>query len=381
MRYSILLFCLLIASVLNVYADDVPTYKKVTSQEEIVDGGVYVLVGTSNNISWWYGNGFASTYINTSNTNWNATPDPNVAYNLDNAYELSLIKVEDNKYNIKSINDNKYLCINKERSSLSIQNDITDIYYNFIWTFSFLDGYNIIRADGDIQNKITYYSTTSNRYFTYTAANTSNHHPINLYKKIPTVPPSTNITFTSLGCATQCHNKDLDYTDSGAKAYVASIHGNYVYLTEVQKVPAGEAVIVIKDGSNDNITVSEVTMTEDEKTAYNAKGNILKGITADAGLTVDADGQYYALCNVDGEAMFCLLAKGVNIPKGKAYIKIGGDNASPAKLTMQFSTPVSITAPSTTSAATQQAYDISGKPATGKTRGIVIRNGKKSIVR
>lgn len=364
MKRLTFLFSLLLALAINVFAEGEVTYKKVTSQNEIVDGGVYVLVCNSNG-TYKYANGHESYSFTSSSF---TTGD---VLTVTNAKEITLEKVSsENFYYIKCAD--KYLGATSGSTYLTLQDKSANLIFKWVITIENNTYYATIRAKGFDQRRIRF---SSSKF-----SNLTDGTDIYLYKKY-TPAPTPVVTFGETNYATLCHDQGMDFNDSGVSAYTASLSGNVVNLTEVHKVPASEAVILIKKEDADEVNIKNAMLTDSEKEEYNAKSNILKGVTTAGGLTVGEENRYYALCEVDGEAAFCPIAAGVVIPKGKAYIDVGENTSGPAKFSIQLSIPTSAPTPSKAAPATGQTYDLSGKQIIGTQRGIVIKDGRKHLTR
>lgn len=102
----------------------------------------------------------------------------------------------------------------------------------------------------------------------------------------------------------------LDFEGSGLKAYIATASSaTAVTVTEVTKVPAGTAVVLLDDG-NTSYKVAQIA------SATLPKANLLLASTGSTASNA------YAL-NADGE--FAPVESSVVIPAGKAYIQVAGE--------------------------------------------------------
>lgn len=125
------------------------------------------------------------------------------------------------------------------------------------------------------------------------------------------------VSVSSLGYASFSWPRTLDFTESGAQAFVVTRKGEgSVTLEEVQTVPAGTGIIVKADEG----TYYPQT-TDDEAAADDVSSNLLTG-TASGSYTVDAD-NVFVLSNLsNGEAGFYVADPGVTVAKYKAYLKL-----------------------------------------------------------
>ncbi len=180
--------------------------------------------------------------------------------------------------------------------------------------------------------------------------------------------PYTYTTFSSTAA--------LDFTgNTDVEAYMAQMNGDgtAVTLKQVQKVPAGEGVVLKK------ISGAETTTVKVLADAAALAGNQLVGVTEDN--TVSADqlitaGNAYVLV----EEQFCKVVTGAMgyIPAGKAYLSVPVRNAAKA-LRLDFNgTPTEAVSVAEKAEKTQDAiYNVQGirvqKPTVP---GLYIVNGK-----
>lgn len=339
-------------------------YRKVTSQSEIVAGGVYVMVAPDAS-SFTYATGFSKGTFDIEQTGRTAVDFSSVP-----PYEITLIE-NGNKgdFTIKT-QDNLYLQNSHSNYNLTATAAINSADNYYLWNISVDDSekhYVSIKIKERGDHFIRYYSS----HFSFVEPTKGTG--INLYKKVTTTPPSSGetVSINECGYATLCSDVALDFTGSGVEAYTGSISGDKLLLTKVEKVPAGAGVILYKEnGGSATISAAngEVSVLEN---------NVLRGTTE--AKTVRAGEKIYVLQNVDGEAAFCQVKQDTTLAKGKAYLDLSDSPVSAAKLTVAFSTPTSITA--TQSTPNHTAHTLSGQRVSTTYRGIVVRDGKKIIQR
>lgn len=148
--------------------------------------------------------------------------------------------------------------------------------------------------------------------------------------------------------------------------------GTGILLTEVKAgtvIPAGTSILV---NASEGKHYFAVTTTEGESVSDN-------NLSASDGMVVSDGATYYALGKFADKVGFALVAQGVSIPAGKAYLRVA--NASGAKFINIGTETTGIADVFVDSGARQDVcYSLDGKIVTQPTHGIYIRNGKKIIV-
>lgn len=187
------------------------------------------------------------------------------------------------------------------------------------------------------------------------------------------------VTIPSLGWATFCSGKALDFTSvSGLTAYTATVSGQTMTLTPLTAaVPANTGIILQGDAGDYLIPAVE--------SANAPESNDLLG-TID-GLTVTSDYAYYALGQMaNTDVGFRLVEQGVTIPAGKAYYRTISTSAPTYLL---WNIHDGMTDIEGTEVQTEQPgdddgwYTLDGRKLTGKPaqKGLYIWHGKKCVIR
>ena len=181
------------------------------------------------------------------------------------------------------------------------------------------------------------------------------------------------IDVKSLGYATCYFNVPVDFTSSGAKAYVVAYKAGgttSIELTEAKKIPANTGVIVEADEGS--YTVSAI-----EPAAAESISSILTVATSKH-TAVDGD---FALGNSNG-AGFYKVKSGTYIPKGKAYLH-QGTCAREFYLFNDGNETTGIDNILESSASQDKIiyYNLSGQRVANPTKGLYIVNGKKILVK
>lgn len=181
---------------------------------------------------------------------------------------------------------------------------------------------------------------------------------------------------SSAGWATLYTGDALDFSGiDGLTAYTATCDGSTVTLTEVDDVPANTGV-VLKGTANTYVIPAATSSTT-------AKGD-LKGSTTEA-LVFDANAanDYYVLAlNGNSEAQFSKLISGT-VAAGKAYLEV--DKGNPVRaMNVIFSGENTATGIETVDSENEfngAMFNLAGQRVGKDYKGIVIRNGKKFLVK
>ena len=196
------------------------------------------------------------------------------------------------------------------------------------------------------------------------------------------LPETVEVSIVEIGYATLCSDKDLDFTGSPVKAYIAtSAEGNTVKVKNVTKVPAYQGVLLVGDNDTYEVTVSSEPVAD---FATNYFVGLLEedyisektGIYTNCYLGVDLEGKNPGFYMVNGEQW---------ISAGKAYLSVPLSDADVTSLKIVFeededdatAADVVEAAPAETAA---DCYTLTGvKVARASSNGIFIINGKKVV--
>jgi len=185
------------------------------------------------------------------------------------------------------------------------------------------------------------------------------------------------VSITTSGWATLYTPYALDFSSlSGSfKAYTASVSESTVTLTEVSDVPANTGVVLKGTAGS-----YEVPVTASSETAQgDLKGSATEALTYDAGAT----NAYFMLAMNGDEAQFTKLTSG-SIAAGKAYLEIAkGAVTGDAKLRVVIEGETTGIASLEAADAVENGvmYNLAGQQVTSGYKGIVIKNGKKFIIK
>ena len=198
-----------------------------------------------------------------------------------------------------------------------------------------------------------------------------------------TITPAPTININTIDYATFSSSLALDFTDSGAEAYIVKGESNGILTYEkVTKVKGETGLLLVGTAGS---TCSPAVINPEEATDYSA-GNLLKPtLTATTvGTTEGADyGKVWVLGNKSG-AGFYKANNGRSLAVGKAYLYLdGGISAAREFFAFNFDDE-------TTSIADvrdkmedvrSEYFDLQGRRVLAPTKGLYIKNGKKYVIK
>lgn len=250
----------------------------------------------------------------------------------------------------------------------------------------------IATGDEDIKNSTVYASLNSGEQnieftidketdFIINGANSGNdktnqseNFDYVLVKRV--LPATETIAVSSAQYATYATSYNLTVpSDENVKVYTVKVNaeGTAIEKTAIAAgtvIPAGTGILVNgAEGSYD------FAVTSDE--AATMENNDLVAATAN----VTSDGAtYYALAMKNGKVGFSLVAEGVVIPAGKAYLKVS--EASGAKFISMDGELTGIDNVKTEAASERDAYyTLQGLKTAKPAKGLYIHNGKTVIIK
>lgn len=419
-----------ISKVVPVPGSATMKYKKVTSMDDIVDGGVYLLACPSKNV-------IMSDRVTKKNytayATYNFSGDEDLIIDIENLNvsggpcEITLEKVADkaNTYYIRYAKGGQYL-YNTSGTSLSFGDEITTVENNlkqYQWTISITsrpvnggDPVDAIKIQSNQDNQRSLdYNYTSPRYAVYQYG-TTNNAPSFLYKKTFDLSVNAN----TAGYAT-AYTAFPYVMPASADGYIVTETAEGETIKAKQKYPAGAEVpanapLLIKNAEA-GVTLNPVVLGKTVE-AYNyvasndeavAAGNVnlLYGTRLESdGVTTDVDGTdnyyYYKLSykldaeknpvadsygfyrgKADGSAfaMQNTLTAYLALPKSSGLVnslRISIDNEDGSAMSIQTNRLPADNMP-------QSVYTLSGVRvnAAGNRlpKGIYIVNGKKVVIK
>ena len=263
-------------------------YKKVTSNDDIVDGGVYIIVCETKNV--------ALESIDTSGTKGVKTDVELVDNTYSGAvnegstpYEIQLNKIDENKYSIYFIGQEKYLSVvTKGDSKITLNPGVNNDLAR--WSISCTDGNAIIGCIGSTGYNIQY-NPSGSMFRMYSSTQTA----IQLYKKTFDLSVNAN----TAGYAT-AYTAFPYVMPAGANGYIVTETAEGETIKAKQKYPAGAEVpanapLLIKN-SEAGVTLNPVVLGKTVEAYPYADENLLHGTRLESdGVTTDVDGtdNYY----------------------------------------------------------------------------------------
>ena len=373
-------------------------YKKVTSNDDIVDGGVYIIVCETKNV--------ALESIDTSGTKGVKTDVELVDNTYSGAvnegstpYEIQLNKIDENKYSIYFIGQEKYLSVvakgdSKITLNPGVNNDLAR------WSISCTDGNAIIGCIGSTGYNIQY-NPSGSMFRMYSSTQTA----IQLYKKTFDLSVNAN----TAGYAT-AYTTFPYVMPASADGYIVTETAEGETIKAKQKYPAGAEVpanapLLIKNAEA-GVTLNPVVLGKTVEAYPYADENLLHGTRLESdGVTTDVDGTnnyyYYKLSykleagnpvadsygfyrgKADGSAfaMQNTLTAYLALPKSSGLVnslRISIDNEDGSAMSIQTNRLPADNMP-------QSVYTLSGVRvnAAGNRlpKGIYIVNGKKVVIK
>lgn len=258
-------------------------YKKVTSNDDIVDGGVYIIVCETKNV--------ALESIDTSGTKGVKTDVELVDNTYSGAvnegstpYEIQLNKIDENKYSIYFIGQEKYLSVvakgdSKITLNPGVNNDLAR------WSISCTDGNAIIGCIGSTGYNIQY-NPSGSMFRMYSSTQTA----IQLYKKTFDLSVNAN----TAGYAT-AYTAFPYVMPASADGYIVTETAEGETIKAKNKYPAGAEVpvnapLLIKNAEA-GVTLNPVVLGKTVEAYPYAEENLLHGTRLESdGVTTDVDG-------------------------------------------------------------------------------------------
>lgn len=260
-------------------------YKKVTSNDDIVDGGVYIIVCETKKV--------ALESIDTSGTKGVKTDVELVENTYSGAvnesstpYEIQLNKIGENKYSIYFIGQKKYLSVvAKADSKITLNPGVNNDFAR--WSISCSDGNTTIGCvDSASKGYSLQYNASGTMFRMYDSAQT----PIQLYKKTFDLSVNAN----TAGYAT-AYTAFPYVMPASADGYVVTETAEGETIKAKNKYPAGAEVpanapLLIKNAEA-GVTLNPVVLGKIVEAYPYAEENLLHGTRLESdGVTTDVDG-------------------------------------------------------------------------------------------
>ena len=255
-------------------------------------------------------------------------------------------------------------------------------------TVSFKDGgtWTISEVDGIVNGKyptrgLLYNSSDGFKNYALSNKGKANYSGASQLLPIGTMEEynallSATVTIGETGYATYCPADDVE-VPAGVKVYsvanAAAENATFVELTEYTgtTLKQGEGVILNgNQGTYDFVKTTAATAA--------IEGNLLVGTTSATPLAANAA---YVLVNENGSAKFSLCVDGT-IAANKAYLPASAGNNAPTLALVLPDEPTAIqSANMTTKIADGARFNLAGQKVGTDYKGLVVKNGKKFIVK
>lgn len=247
-----------------------------------------------------------------------------------------------------------------------------------LWTVSGTETYEFVNKQ-NAANSVNA-NLRNNGDYGFACYATSTGGELSLYKKVEATPTQA-VNISSAGMATFCSENALDFTGlTDMYAYIALYNNDKVTYRKVTKVPARTGVLLRNpNGGATSQKVPVLTGAADD-----VEGNKFIGtLTEISSLpSVDGDNTNYILNNgVNGVGFY--KAAGKKVGAGKAYLQIPTP-ADGKKVFIGFEETGEATGIENVNRETTtngRCYNLNGQQVSGNYKGIVIVNGKKTIVK
>lgn len=382
--FTICLLCL----VGGVSASAQNTYTKVTSEDQLVAGGIYVIVNEENNVamSWQDEKNRKPTSINIKNNSFTlADADIANAKTDKTVYELEL-GGETGKWTFYDKINNGYLFAEgtkkgtKNNNFLKIQETINAKSQAKI-SFD-AKGNSSIVFSAPNANTVKYNSSSTPKLFSCYA---SGQKPVQLYRKVGSFPLTTARYGTY-------YTEDAFVMPEGLTGYtITSEDGltlkfNKAYVAGAV-VPAKTALVL---KATEELTANkDFTYTIVNSTEVAPTNNLLHGSVAEATTNVEGAKAYYKLANpTEGIGFYYGAEDGGAFTNGahKAYLAVKTETLSQMRGFSfdSMTTGINHVVANAEHAKTTVIYDLNGRRVNSlnaAAKGVYIVNGKKVIVK
>ena len=345
------------------------SYVKVTSTDDITTGQYLIVYEDGETDSAVAFNGKLETLDAANNTIVVTIENNEIAATTATEAAEFTIDVTDDTSTIKSASG-YYIGQTSDANGMNTSTETA--YTNTISIDG--EGNAVILASGGAYLR---YNSASNqeRFRYYKSASYTGQKAIQLYKK------SQTVSISDAGMATFCSENALDFTGlTDMYAYIAQYNDGKVTYRKVTKVPARTGVLLRNpNGGATSQKVPVLTGAADD-----VEGNKFIGTLTEISSLPSDDGNNtnYILNNGENGVGF-YKAAGKKVGAGKAYLQIPTP-AVGTKVFIGFEETGEATGIENVNRETTtngRCYNLNGQQVSGNYKGIVIVNGKKTIVK
>ena len=188
------------------------------------------------------------------------------------------------------------------------------------------------------------------------------------------------IAVGATGFATLSPKVSLDFTNASIKAYKASVDGNEITLTKVEKVAAGEGVLLYSADGEATETIARVLGVIEPN-----EGNAFVGVSKSIDkLESEADGNKNYILNKINDKVGFYAANGQKVSKGKAYLSVPAASAKESYIIRFADDDAIVTGINEVKAAedAKVIFNLNGIRVNDlKQKGVYIVNGKKVVIK
>lgn len=281
-------------------------------------------------------------------------------------------------YTLYDVANEKYLYANSNSSNNINVEASLDKYNNGVWAIEISsNGVATIKAQGANSHNWIRYNSNDSRFSCYGEINTmadvylferdNDESPV---QTTITISPAADKTYTTF-----CRAIDLDFTNvSGIEAYIVSgLTESSASIKKVNKVPAGEGIILKRTGTDESFDIPFAESAEPIAKNYMVGVTKEKDMTNVTNAYILSGGLFYE-------------CSGGKLAAGKAYLNDEDGVWAAAAGAPSFSIIVDgettgIENVKGEAITNSQYYTLDGRRVAAPTKGIYIVNGKKVVVK
>lgn len=251
-----------------------------------------------------------------------------------------------------------------------------------LWTVSGTETYEFVNKKNAASNVNA--NLRNNGTYGFACYATGTGGALSLYKKVEATPEYVPVSISAAGMATFCSDKALDFTAVDAiHAYYVNVDnsGNLTF-TRIRKIPANTGVLLRNAQGEDQGAVAAINVPVLSGEAEPVDNNAFVAVFEEIAQLASTAGGFnnYILNKKNGRLGF-YHANDQKVGAGKAYLRIA--ESIPARDFFGFNegeaTGIENVNHETTT--NGRCYNLNGQQVSANYKGIVIVNGKKTIVK
>ena len=215
---------------------------------------------------------------------------------------------------------------------------------------------------------LNFTTTTAGNYVLSVGVNGNSFMTDFSIKKVVT---TETVSVGESGYATYVSGRDLDFSATDIKAYMAAVENGFVVLTPINKVKAGTPVILYYKGGNKEEAIPLATTT-DAATGNQLKAGEGKAVASDGG-----NGVVNCILNKVGGQIGFYRANGQVVAWNRAYLPV---STNAARLDIVFADETTGTSlVKSEGVKSEKYYNLKGQRVSSPKRGVYVVNGKKFV--